>query len=52
MIFHNYEFSTKLKNKFQRSLSMSNSEKQSKATKFLASYSCWDYKFNKKIRDK
>lgn len=31
---------------------MSNSEKQSKATKFLASYSCWDYKFNKKIRDK
>lgn len=31
---------------------MSNSEKQSKATKFLASYSCWDYKFNKKIREK
>jgi hypothetical protein len=31
---------------------MANSEKQSKATKFLASYSCWDYKFNKKIREK
>lgn len=31
---------------------MSNSKKQSKATKFLASYSCWDYKFNKKIREK
>lgn len=31
---------------------MPSSKKQSKATKFLASYSCWDYKFNKKIRDK